>query len=781
MKQLHILIAACWALALAPPAPGAEYFVDQGHAAASDENPGAADRPFKTINRSFKGLKPGDTVWVKKGVYRENIMLSSAPGTVRQWKYAVIPSGKSYAQMVNFYAWPGDEVVIKGSDVVAGWTHHKDAIWVKEGWAANSQQVFVDDKPLQQIAGEMVRYLSMRGRWKGRKGDGLADMDPGSFYYDIKAKTLYVWLKDGGDPNAHVVEASVRPFLWFMRALDYIRVVGLKMRHSNTSTVVNWSAACINGHDNIMENVAIEWADFGAMSVSGSNNTLVNCTFNHSGCVGLGARGWGHRFINCETSYNNYRYWSAGWHAGGVKIIPDCHDTVMSGHVAAYNYKSPGIWFDGRNSNVTIQNCISHHNGGAGIMYEISERATIKNNICYENAQRGIYISNSSYCAILHNTCYKNGMSGIVLIGVKRVSQTYGRGKENRWPGGHNVVWGNILMDNCHPDLAPKGWSTRPELILPTDADSNAGNVCDYNLYYRSNGRVLPFWKGWGQTVCRDLEQWRKKTGYDRHSTAAEPKFADLAKRDFHPIEGSPALWLVRPTQSVRFDFEGRVRPRDKTYVTAGAYEGPDGLLKAYLAGKKPVAVGKYKIVMLPPKLRQLIPVANRAFDPLRHAVRYQPRKPLAGGILGLAYGGVPYALKENPEALMLSKARLAAVVPVDKQVRKLHILLAAVGVTHQPLATCTIAREDGHKIVLAWQGGKNIGPSIGEWSGALADLPGKPGKTEIAWSGPQDKTTVRLFHTVWDNENEWYPVKQIEWRLQDAAATLFVLAVTVE
>ena len=372
-------------------------------------------------------------------------------------------------------------------------------------------------------------------------------------------------------------------------------------------------------------------------------------------------------------------------------------------------------------------------------------------------------------------------MSGIVLIGVNRPSQSYGRGKDNRWPGGHNVVWGNVLMDNCHPDLCPKGWAGRPELVMPTDDESNAHNVSDYNVYYRSKGRVMPFWRGWGATAYGNLEKWQEKTGYDRHSIIAEPTFVDLAKRDFHPAEGSPALWFARPSQCMRFDLDGNERPRRTTYLTAGAYEGPKELLDAYMAGTRPVAVGKYKIVALPAKRRKAIPLAKTALDPLRRGLRDQARRPIGGGLMGIEYDGVPYALTEDAEVLMLTKDRPTAIMPVGKQVRILHLLLAAVDPSTRPLATCTIAREDGHKIVLSWRGSRNIGPSIGKWDGRLADLPGQPGRTTVAWQGEWKGAPVRLFHTAWGNQNEWYPVKQLEWRLDDAGAKVIVLAATAE
>lgn len=781
--SLVLTLAALAWLAFSPTvALPAAYVVSQGHPQASDENPGTEEKPLKTISGSLSRLQAGDTVWVRKGIYREQVVLCAEPWRVKQWSFPPVRSGKSFAQMISFFAAPGEEVVIKGSDVVKDWKPYRDKIWVRENWDANSQQVFVDGDNLQQIGGQMVKGLREPDRWRGRVGNGLADMKQGSFYCDLGEKRLYVWLKDGGDPNRHEIEATVRPFLWYISGRDYIRVAGFILRQCNTSAVVNWPGMSVSGNFNIIENVTVEWSDFGGIGVSGTNHTIVNSKFNYNGNNGIGAGGWGHRFINCETSYNNHRNWSASWHAGGVKIIPEAHDLVLSGHTAVYNYKSPGIWFDGMNSNVTIQDCVCHHNG-LGIMYEISERATIKNNICYENEGRGIYISNSSYCAILHNLCYRNGMSGIAVVGVDRSADAsgYGRGEKDCWPGGHNVVWGNILMDNCHPDLCPKGWSGRPELILPDDSDYNVGNVSDYNLFYRSDGRPIPFWKNWGGVVAKDLPEWQQKYGYDRHSRVAQPLFMDLAKRDFRPAEGSPALWMVKPCQSMRLDFAGAERPRKRTFLTAGPYEGNPKLLEAVLAGKTPTVVGRYHLVLLPDSLFESASLSDGSLSALAHATGAIKRELVAGGVLGFEMGGIPFAQKPALHAVRLSKDRATAILPVGKSVKTMHLLLAAVNPGSGPLATCVIRREDGVHVPLAWEGGKNMGPSIGPWEGKIEDLPGRPGKTQVVWRGISEKTPVRLFHTAWRNENEWYPIKQLEWRLDNPAATFLILAVTVE
>jgi len=52
------------------PAWAADYYVDQGHARASDSNPGTEAQPWATLYRAAQApLQPGDTVYVKKGTY----------------------------------------------------------------------------------------------------------------------------------------------------------------------------------------------------------------------------------------------------------------------------------------------------------------------------------------------------------------------------------------------------------------------------------------------------------------------------------------------------------------------------------------------------------------------------------------------------------------------------------------------------------------------------------------------------------------------------------------
>lgn len=581
MSILRFMAVVALFVSFALPVRAATYYVAAEDPKAADTNDGTEAAPWKTINRSLKALKPGDTVLIKNGTYRESVRLDPGKG---------IPSGKSYQEMITFAAAPGQTPVIKGSKVLGNWKQHKDAVWYTEEAPAKPDAlpiVFCDDKRLEILSDWGGEFSAMIKKiagsvevWEGKKEGKLEDLKAGWYFCDKDAKRLYVWLPDGSDPNKHTMEITTQS--GFGVGLSYIKLSGLKILQSSLG---------IGGSHNLVENCESSDSSFGGAGVHGEYNTLVGCKFNRNGDSGMGGSGRGHKLINCETSYNNYLRISAGWHSGGCKFIPWCSDWLISGHVAAYNIESPGIWFDWGNVNCTIENSVLHHNG-LGIMIEVSERATIRNNICYENYNRGIYLSNSADCQVYNNMLYHNGASGVACIGVERSGGDFGEGKTQRLPAKNNVVWGNIFVDNCHKDFCPKEndgrdepWTTRAELIMPEVADVNTGNVSDYNIYFRSPGRPMPFWKGWHlkDQIWNNLADWQAKTGYDAHSIIAEPKFVDASKYDFRPVKGSPAIDFVMPRMGNVYQYDGTRRlpdpmPEGKPIrFTAGPYEFKPG------------------------------------------------------------------------------------------------------------------------------------------------------------------------------------------------------------
>ena len=57
-------------------APARELVVDGSAPGAADNGPGTAAAPYRTIGAAAAAARPGDTVRVKAGIYRESVRLS---------------------------------------------------------------------------------------------------------------------------------------------------------------------------------------------------------------------------------------------------------------------------------------------------------------------------------------------------------------------------------------------------------------------------------------------------------------------------------------------------------------------------------------------------------------------------------------------------------------------------------------------------------------------------------------------------------------------------------
>ncbi|HPO14200.1 MAG TPA: right-handed parallel beta-helix repeat-containing protein, partial [Candidatus Hydrogenedentes bacterium] len=81
---------------------GILFFVDTNAPMASDLNPGTENEPWKTIQKAADALEPGETVYIKAGVYHERIEPQNS-GTLNNF--------------ISYSAYPGDEVTIDGTGV----------------------------------------------------------------------------------------------------------------------------------------------------------------------------------------------------------------------------------------------------------------------------------------------------------------------------------------------------------------------------------------------------------------------------------------------------------------------------------------------------------------------------------------------------------------------------------------------------------------------------------------------------------------------------------------
>ena len=80
-----------------------------------DAAAGTPEAPFRTIGRAALAAKPGDTVQVHSGEYREWV----DPQT----------GGLNDDERIVYEAAPGEHPVIKGSEIVTDWERVSDTVW----------------------------------------------------------------------------------------------------------------------------------------------------------------------------------------------------------------------------------------------------------------------------------------------------------------------------------------------------------------------------------------------------------------------------------------------------------------------------------------------------------------------------------------------------------------------------------------------------------------------------------------------------------------------------
>jgi len=524
--RLPFLLACAGLLFILVLLPGtllaANYYVDGGAPDASDQNAGTEAAPWKTISRaaSAEELQPGDTVLVKSGVYREEVIIEKSGEPDKPLTFAVAP---------------GHRVVIKGSDVIRGsWTRLADEEGVEEpypnaysrvwkiklgdeyfkgAYFRNTERRYVssifinDTHSLQQIGPDPI-YKNDKGTRITVIGRDLRDITSNSFYFDKSSQTLYVSLS--GRPSWYLMEVGVRQWLLKLSGAHDVVIRGFEMRH-NRQPGGQWPAVSVAHCQRVLvEDCRITHADFCGLGLGSSKDCVVRrCDLSYNGNTGLNLHKCEDcRVEGCTVMFNNTRRFHQGWHAGGMKNIPSNRRCTIVGCEVAYNIQSPGIWFDSDNADCRIIGNIVHHNGGCGIFYEISKGGgIIADNLVYANRNRGIYISGSQNVWVVHNTVAANH-SGIVCMP---------RGKD--WPLENVSVLNNLLLRNyisgpghprgCDLTLHMGPWVGGPpkRTVMSNHSDCNV---------YSTTGCTPTMRHHWNPD--NTLQQWQERFGEDLHS-----------------------------------------------------------------------------------------------------------------------------------------------------------------------------------------------------------------------------------------------------------------------
>jgi alpha-N-arabinofuranosidase len=482
------------ALALATLGAGArEYHVS---VSGDDGNNGSVGRPLKTISAAARLAQPGDVVTVHAGTYRERI----APPR----------GGTSNQKRIVYQAAEGEEVVIKGSEVVKGWQQVEHGTW---------KVTIAND-----FFGAFNPYSDpIRGDWFNRKG---RDHHTGAVYFDghwlTEAAKLEEVLKPAGDtplwfgqvdqdnttiwaqfkgvdPNEAQVEINVRQTVFYPEkpGVNYITVRGFTMMHAATPWApptaeqigllgTHWSKGWIVEKNDIRYSTCVgvtlgkygdQWDNTSQNSAEGYVKTIERALEN-----GWSADNIGHHVVrdneiaHCEQAGLvgslgavfsritgndihdiHVRRLFTGAEMGGIKIHAAIDTEIRGNHI----YRTHrGIWLDWMAQGARVTRNLLHHNDGSqDLFFEVNHGPfMVDHNVCLSRfpikpgthwMSRHTVLDVSQGGAYVHNLF----VNGVLFHNELRRDTPYMEahstsvGGLRNIPGGDNRFYSNILVN----------------------------------------------------------------------------------------------------------------------------------------------------------------------------------------------------------------------------------------------------------------------------------------------------------------------------------------------
>ncbi|GHV28943.1 hypothetical protein AGMMS4952_13800 [Spirochaetia bacterium] len=464
------------------------YYVSAAN--GSDANTGDSDHPFKSISKAAELARPGNTVIVRAGVYRERV----APA----W------GGREDAPIIYRAETPG-RVIIKGSDVYTGTWESSGSLYAASlnGMSFTDDWYWDDANPFKVDArgrptgfsynqtsktGEGTYTLGqvfVKGKpYKQVVHQTLAQGGPGTWWYDTAANKVYVHFK-AGDSNTDTVEFTTRRriFAPHKQFLGYIHVEGFVMEHcGNQYPLFFWDGketaqagalGLRSGHHWVIRNNLVRYAagiglDCGAEGRPGSEradgrdyfwavtgNRIEDNYFIDNGASGVA--GWGvYKMVfqgNVVMHNNRRRYTNDLEEHAGAKFHEATESLIANNYIAEnYNF---GLWMDNKYKHTRVTGNVIYGNFHAGLDFEMGEyepgTALVDHNIIINNEGSNTFIQDAS------GVLYLNNLIGIAAVSGSAWDNGYDSGAKrgnylwqitDRTRSDNNGYYNNIYVSN---------------------------------------------------------------------------------------------------------------------------------------------------------------------------------------------------------------------------------------------------------------------------------------------------------------------------------------------
>jgi len=377
------------------PVSAAEYHVAKN---GNDQATGTRQAPFLTINRAAEVAAAGETITVHEGIYREHIRPQRG--------------GTDNSQRIVYRAAKGENVEIRGSEVVKEWKSLGKNVWL----VTLANTYFGDYNPYAiNVDGPYIVY----GQWhhcgevylngvslSEQKTEAEVREKPLSWFTKVDAEQTTILANFGNnDPGKELVEINVRESLFSPETLgvNFITIEGFHFRHA----APNWAPPNNANPDPV---ISIQHRQVGAIAPRLGRGWIIrNNVITDIKCVGIicGVETLGkhnaylysqiEKFGEHEILDNYIARCGQGGIAGKIGI---CRSVVKGNLIEQTNHKrqfggheTAGIKFHG-GVDVVIENnlirgvYVGGAGGGFGIWIDFANQNTrITRNIIYDTAE----------------------------------------------------------------------------------------------------------------------------------------------------------------------------------------------------------------------------------------------------------------------------------------------------------------------------------------------------------------------------------------------------------
>ncbi|HUT10106.1 MAG TPA: carbohydrate binding domain-containing protein [Thermoguttaceae bacterium] len=381
-KLMSVIVAVACS---APSLRAAEFFVRPD---GSDSNPGSIEAPFATLAKAANSAGPGDTCYLREGVYRETLApaRSGRPGeeitfTVWQDEKVVISGADAISdwkdegdgvlsapmpwclgeenqifangQMSSEACWPapgasplfqpkravasgGSETTLVCEEIPGGddaWKHAR--LWCAGGsaWICWTLEVTGYDAASHTLTFEDAQrnwYIPRAGSLFVLKGLRSSLRAPGQWFYDATEKRLLIIPPTGADIKTLAVEAKRRSDAIDLSGLSHIRIEGIGVRAAGVRTDENSSHIVLDR----LQGRYVAHADVSdvhgksGILLHGHDILLLSSDLGYSSSSVVSVQGHDNRVINCHIHHGGYGgLWRGTVVLSGRRIVFS-HNTV---------------------------------------------------------------------------------------------------------------------------------------------------------------------------------------------------------------------------------------------------------------------------------------------------------------------------------------------------------------------------------------------------------------------------------------------------------------------